>query len=653
MCYHGGRLQGIRWLRTYEKCVDRFLAPSQFVRTKFIENGWAAAGFDVLPHFQKVPDQVPSPPAPDAPVLCFEGLSAEKGVSDLIRAMQPLPRIRLKIAGDGPLRADLKELARRMELGNVEFVGHLQGAELDRLVAEARFTVLPSRAYETLGKTILESYAQGRAVVASDLGSRREFVRHGETGLLYRTGDVEQLAATLSFLYSHPELAAEMGRTGREVVRERHSPNAHLQAMLALYERMAAAKRHPAREMLARQSRVRTPARPRLRIAFIGGRGVIGKYSGIEGYYEEVGRRLAAAGHEVTVYCRTHFTPRQSQHNGMQLVHLPTIRSKHFETVLHTLLSTLHVMFRPCDIVHYHALGPALFSCLPRLVGKKTAVTVQGLDWQRKKWGRLASAVLRLGEKSAIRLPNATMVVSRTLESYFRDRYGTQARCVANGAALRERSQAAKIYEWGFEPGNYILFLGRFSPEKNCHLLIQAYERIDTEVKLVLAGGSNCSDAYSQELRRHASDRIRLLDYVSGDAFEELLTNAMLFVLPSDLEGLSLALLEAMGAGLCVLVSDIPENCELVDGVGFTFKRGDVFDLERMLRLLIADDPVREAAGQAAKQRIREQYLWPKIVTEIEQIYLEMAGWENRDLLSPAPASHPSKVSPSAREPVA
>jgi glycosyltransferase involved in cell wall biosynthesis len=138
----------------------------------------------------------------------------------------------------------------------------------------------------------------------------------------------------------------------------------------------------------------------------------------------------------------------------------------------------------------------------------------------------------------------------------------------------------------------------------------------------------------------------------SGDAFEELLTNAMLFVLPSDLEGLSLVLLEAMRAGLCVLVSDIPENCELVDGVGFTFKRGDVFDMERMLRLLIADDPVREAAGQAAKQRIREQYLWPKIATEIEQIYLEMAGWENRDLFSPAPAGHASKVSPSAREPV-
>jgi glycosyltransferase involved in cell wall biosynthesis len=144
----------------------------------------------------------------------------------------------------------------------------------------------------------------------------------------------------------------------------------------------------------------------------------------------------------------------------------------------------------------------------------------------------------------------------------------------------------------------YILFLGRFSPEKNCHLLIQAYERMDTQVKLVLAGGSPYADAYSQELRRHATDQIRLLDYVSGDPFEELLTNAMLFVLPSDLEGLSLALLEAMGAGLCVLASDIPENRELVGGAGFLFRPGDASDLERMLRLLIEDPDVREAGGR-------------------------------------------------------
>jgi hypothetical protein len=125
-----------------------------------------------------------------------------------------------------------------------------------------------------------------------------------------------------------------------------------------------------------------------LRVAFIGGRGVVSKYSGIESYYEEVGTLLAGMGHQVTAYCRTYFTPPGKQHNGMQVVRLPTIRSKHLETLVHTFLSTLHVLTQPCDIVHYHALGPALFSFIPRLAGKKTVVTVQGLDWQRKKWGR-------------------------------------------------------------------------------------------------------------------------------------------------------------------------------------------------------------------------------------------------------------------------
>jgi len=205
-----------------------------------------------------------------------------------------------------------------------------------------------------------------------------------------------------------------------------------------------------------------------LRVAFIGGRGVISKYSGIEAYYEEIGKRLADMGHEVTVYCRTYFTPRVNKYNGMRLVRLPTIRSKQLETLVHTLLSTIQVMFSSCDIVHYHALGPALFSFFPRLLGKKTVVTVQGLDGRRKKWGRFASIVLGLGELASVRLPNATMVVSRTLQDYYRVRYGTDTMYVPNGTSLRERCGVSQLLQWGLEPGNYILFLGRFSPEKNC-----------------------------------------------------------------------------------------------------------------------------------------------------------------------------------------
>jgi len=637
-CYAGGRGAGAvlaveayahRWLKTYERCVDRFLVPSEFVRHKLVEHGWDKGRIEVLSHFQRCSDTAPAPPPADAPILYFGRLSAEKGVADLLRAMRGLSNVRLNIVGDGPIRGELEALAKSLELWNVHFVGQVGEQERDRLIAESRFTVLPSRAFETLGKTILESYAQGRAVIATDLGSRREFVSDGETGLLYPVGNVGQLAGALSFLYERPELAARMGRAGFELIREKHSPGDHYRAMASLYDRMVRATnlRGPTRSPL---SNVPIEGQRKVRVAFVGARGVIGKYSGIEGYYEEVGRRLAQSGHEVTVHCRTYFTPAQKVHNGMRLVRLPTIRSKHLETAVHTLLASLHVLFHPCDVVHYHALGPSLFSFLPRLAGKKSVVTVQGLDWRRRKWNPFAAWVLRLGERAAIRLPQRTMVVSRTLQSYYRKRFGAETIYIPNGTLLRERRDAKEIRAWGLEPNQYVLFLGRFSPEKNCHLLIEAYERLDSNVRLVLAGGASASDAYAESLRRRRSDRVLLLDYVSGDAFEELLTNAMLFVLPSDLEGLSLALLEAMGAGLCVLASDIPENRELVGGAGFLFEPGSATDLERMLRFLLSDASTRARAGHRAQQRVRDQYLWPEIVARVESVYWDVLGWEQR-----------------------
>jgi glycosyltransferase involved in cell wall biosynthesis len=376
------------------------------------------------------------------------------------------------------------------------------------------------------------------------------------------------------------------------------------------------------------ESPISGDAARRLRVAFIGGRGVISKYSGIETYYEEVGNRLVAMGHEVTVYCRSYFTPAIPEHNGMRLVRLPTIRSKHLETVLHTLLSSAHALTQRYDVVHYHALGPALFSFVPRLLGKKTAVTVQGLDWQRKKWGRLASAVLRLGERASVKLPNGTMVVSRALQQRYRETHGMEAFYVPNGGVLRERSEPRKILEWGLDPGKYVLFLGRFSPEKGCHLLVEAFEQIQTDAKLVMAGASSYCDAYSRQLRVHASERVRILDWVSGETLNELLTNAMVFVLPSDLEGLSLALLDAMGAGRCVLTSDVPENREVVDGAGFTFQRGSATDLAGRLRFLIANPSVREAAGKAARRRVEQHYQWQKVTEDIEKAYFGLMGWK-------------------------
>jgi glycosyltransferase involved in cell wall biosynthesis len=632
------------WLGTYRKCVDLFLAPSQFVRNKFVEHGWDSSKFEVLPHFQEIHPLSHANHPTDRPLLYFGRLSAEKGVDDLLHSMQRVPQMRLIIAGDGPQRGELQNLAASLGLSNVEFVGQVGHADRDSLIARSQFTVLPSHAYETLGKTILESYAEGRAVVASDAGSRRELVRDGETGLLYPTGDVDRLAGAIRLLGSRPELAKKMGQAGREFVRQGYTSEGHYQKLLALYESLVARKLKRRSALIpttqdppwsqewsrpSRNDRERTVARPqKLRVAFIGGRGVISKYSGIETYYEEVGKRLVEMGHEVTVYCRNYFTPPQGEHKGMRLVRLPTIRSKHLETVIHTLFSTVHALTRKYDLVHYHALGPALFSFLPRLKGMKTTVTVQGLDWQRKKWGPVASAVLRAGERASVELPTGTMVVSQALQQRYREVHGVEAFYVPNGGLLREWRPPHKILEWGLEPGNYALFLGRFSPEKGCHLLVEAFEQIDSDMKLVMAGASSYCDDYSRKLRTHASDRIRMLDWVSGETLDELLTNAAIFVLPSDLEGLSLALLDAMGAGICVLASDVPENREVVDGAGFTFQRGNVADLADRLRFLMTNLSVREAAGKTAKNRIREQYQWQKIASDIEKAYFEMLDWK-------------------------
>lgn len=610
-----------KWLRTYSTCIDKIVTPSHFASRKLVENGWDPAIIEVVYHFQRIPNKISRDPEQCTPVLYFGRLSHEKGLRSLLHAIKELPWIPLQIVGDGPQRPELEKLSRELGLANVEFIGHVHGAALDSFLAGSRFTILPSLAYETMGKTILESYAWARPVIASDLGSRRELVIPGETGLLYPAGDSERLAQTIRFLYTRPLLTREMGQAGRELVRERHSPDSRYDALLRIYE-----------ELVVRHSQSVSPLRSprRLRIACIGGRGVIGKYSGIEAYYEETGKRLADFGHDLTIYCRTYFTPRIRWHDAMRLVRVPCIRTKHLETLTHTILSTLHAIFGPFDIVHFHALGPALFSFLPRMVGKKTVVTVHGLDWQRKKWGTFARWALRLGEWAAVQMPNATIVVSRTLRDYYRSRYGAETTFIPSGTEIRTRRTTSHLRQWGLESDRYVLFLGRFSPEKNCDLLIRAFQQIEDNVKLVLAGGSSYSDPYVTELRKNQSDRILLLDWVAGEALEELLTNAALFVMPSDIEGLSLALLDAMGAGVCVLASDVPENRELVDDVGFTFRRGDEQDLARMLRLLLADEEIRERAGQVCQERVCEQYLWPKVTRQIEREYLRLMGWDGR-----------------------
>jgi glycosyltransferase involved in cell wall biosynthesis len=251
-------------------------------------------------------------------------------------------------------------------------------------------------------------------------------------------------------------------------------------------------------------------------------------------------------------------------------------------------------------------------------------VTVQGLDWQRKKWGRVARTVLATGEWAAGRFPNRTMVVSRALQRHYQLKYGWRTAYVPNGTVLRSGAGTDTLRDRGLTPDGYTLYLGRLSPEKNCDLLVRAYSQVATDMPLVLAGGSSYSDEYMRELHKYESDRIRFLGWTSGTALEELLTHATLFVLPSDLEGMSLALLDAMGAGVCVLTSDIPENCEAVEGTGFTFRAGDESDLQRMLEMLLAQPGLRQKMGRAAQRRAEQRYLWQSVAEQVAVIYSEL-----------------------------
>jgi len=212
----------------------------------------------------------------------------------------------------------------------------------------------------------------------------------------------------------------------------------------------------------------------------------------------------------------------------------------------------------------------------------------------------------------------------------------TTCRMAAHCGNARSR---APFWNGDCSPEDTFFSLGRFSPEKGCHLLVEAFEHIATDAKLVMAGASSYCDEYSRELRTHASERIRMLEWVSGETLDELLTNAMIFVLPSDLEGLSLALLDAMGAGVCVLTSDVPENREVVDGAGFTFQRGNAADLADRLRFLIANPSVRDAAGRIARKKIADHYQWQKIAQDIESAYLGILGGRPLTAINKKPSS--------------
>jgi len=358
-----------------------------------------------------------------------------------------------------------------------------------------------------------------------------------------------------------------------------------------------------------------------VKIAMIGQKGAPATYGGIERHVEEIGQRLVKRGHEVAVFCRLYYTPPGSEAGGLTLIRRPSIHTKHLDTVTHVAWSTLESMLRRYDIVHFHALGPSAFAGVPRVTGQKTVVTVHGLDWQRQKWGRFASWVLRQCEGPAAHFPNRTIVVSRTLKEHFAKHHHCEADFIPNGTNLPTPRPARKLAQLGLTPGKYVLFVGRLVPEKGVHFLCEAFSRIPTDYKLALVGGLSFSQDYVQLLRKYESDRIKLLDYVFGDSLEELWSHAYLVVQPSTMEGLSIALLEALSYGRCVLLSDIPENLEVGENCAVSFRSQDVNDLQQKLEMLLREPDLVKQYEAKARAHIQEHYSWDKVAEHTEAVY--------------------------------
>lgn len=369
------------------------------------------------------------------------------------------------------------------------------------------------------------------------------------------------------------------------------------------------------------------PAAPRpLKIAMIGHKRVPGREGGVEVVVEELAARLAAMGHAVTLYNRAaRGAPRLKEYAGARIITVPTINKKSLDAVIYSFLATLHALFGGYDVIHYHALGPSVMLALAHWCGKRTVATVHGLDWQRAKWGGFGSWYLKLGEKVMARYADELIVLSEGVQRYFRDTYARETILLPNGVAPPQPTPPGLIRErWGLRGGDYILFLARIVPEKGLHYLLESYRGIQTDKRLVVAGGDSHSGDYWPKIQQMTAgdSRVLLTGFAAGQLKAELLTNAALYVLPSDIEGMPISLLEAMRYGLPCLVSDIPENTQLLNGFGASFAKGDVPALRAALEAALENPP--KAGGEQAEY-IRTHYSWDETAKKTAEIYQKAA----------------------------
>jgi glycosyltransferase involved in cell wall biosynthesis len=373
-----------------------------------------------------------------------------------------------------------------------------------------------------------------------------------------------------------------------------------------------------------------------MKIALAGTRGVPAAYSGFETAVEQLGSRLVARGHDVTVYCRPHMVERRADrtYKGMRLVYLPTVPGKHLDTPVHSLLSTLHLALveRP-DAAVYFIAGNGPFAVLGRALGVPTALNVDGLDSERAKWGPWARRYLRLTERAAPMLASVTITDSRTVQQLYRS-WGWETLYIPYGSELDPDDGAAEqddvLERLGLGPRGYVLFVGRLVPENNAHVLVQAFRGLDTDLRLAVVGDAPYADEYQERLHAAGDDRVVFAGYQFGAAYRTLLRNAVLLAVPTEVGGTHPVILEALAAGACIIVNDHTPNLETVGGAGLSYSGSEgASDLRRVLQDLLADPAAIERYRAAALERARV-YSWDAVTDAYERLAEQLVARKRR-----------------------
>ncbi|HFP9148642.1 TPA: glycosyltransferase family 4 protein [Enterococcus faecium] len=373
-------------------------------------------------------------------------------------------------------------------------------------------------------------------------------------------------------------------------------------------------------------------ARKKLKICMLGHKRIPSREGGIEIVVEELATRMVALGHEVTCYNRSghHVSGKEfdqhknKEYKGVKLKTIFTLNIKGIAAMSSSVFGGIRAAFGKYDIVHFHAEGPCAMLWLPKLFGKRCVATIHGLDHQREKWNKFASTYIMLGEKCAVKFANEIIVLSESVQNYFEDIYGRKTRFIPNGVKKIEIKSAGLITEkYGLTKDSYILFLGRLVPEKGIRYLIEAFKDVQTDKKLIIAGGSSDTDEFANELKELAKgdERIIFTGFVQGQELEELYSNAYIYTLPSDLEGMPLSLLEAMSYGNCCIVSNISECTEVVEDKAMIFKKSDVSDLKIRLEEACNQSEMVKVLKNQATEFICSKYNWDKIVQETLNLY--------------------------------